>query len=69
MSADLLLNDVESLGFFFKNLWFSKVGMDSQRRLRLNIVDTIIFKKGSPVRWLFTSDQNGVCNFPIYVSY
>lgn len=50
------LNQLESFNFAFKYLWSS----DINRRAKLHIVDTIIFKDGLPYYWIFTSDKTGV---------
>lgn len=51
------LKDAESLCYFLHALWSPEKRDD---RLRLSIVDTIIFRDGCPIRWLFTSEKTGV---------
>lgn len=50
-------NPLESFHLLFKNLW----SMNIAYRLKMNVVDTVLYKDGSPFCWLFTSDQTGVC--------
>lgn len=50
------LNALESFSFLYKNLW----SLDTSKRAKVNIVDTILFKDGLPYMWLFTSDKTGV---------
>lgn len=50
------MNPLESFCFYTKSLWSGDVA----KRLPIQIVDTIIFLKGRPYSWLFTSQKTGV---------
>lgn len=50
------LTDVESFSFLFKSIWEKETDI----KCHCNIPDTILFKDGKPIRWLFTSESNGV---------
>ena len=54
--SDIDFNSVESFHLLLKNLWSADLAF----RLRLNVVDTILFRDGVPHYWIFTSDQTGV---------
>jgi hypothetical protein len=47
---------LESFHLLLKSVWNAEFAF----RLKLNIVDTILFKDGRPNYWIFTSDQTGV---------
>jgi hypothetical protein len=49
-------NALESFHLLFKNLW----SMNIAYRVKLNVVDTVLYKEGKPFCWLFTSEQTGV---------
>ena len=50
------LSDAESFSFLFCSLWDASSDV---RRCVVNIPDTIMYKDGTPHRWLFTSEQSG----------
>jgi hypothetical protein len=52
----LRLDEVESMLCFMLHLWQTS----KTQRVRAFIPDTIIFKQGYPLRWLFTSDKSQV---------
>lgn len=51
------LSNVESFSFLFKSLWSPVETIDG--RFKLNVLDVILFDKGVPFRWLFTSSKTG----------
>ena len=53
------LNDCESFSFLFSSLWEADSAATGHRRVVVNIPDTIMYKDGTPNRWLFTSEQTG----------
>ena len=54
------LNPVESFSFLFKNLWIPLSTKQKNEKFRISIIDTILFKDGIPLHWLFTSEKTGV---------
>jgi hypothetical protein len=61
-------NALESFHLLFKNLW----SMNIAYRVKLNVVDTVLYKEGKPFCWLFTSEQTGVSinhNQNVFVLY
>ena len=60
MPTVLALDNFESFCFFNKSIWNSSL---NAKKFHLNIPDTILFKNGVPIRWLFTSEQTGVSSF------
>jgi hypothetical protein len=51
------LSNVESFSFLFKSIWSPVETIDG--RSKLNVLDVILFDKGVPFRWLFTSSKTG----------
>jgi hypothetical protein len=51
------LSNVESFSFLFKCIWSPSEILDG--RSKLNVLDVILFDKGVPFRWLFTSSKTG----------
>jgi hypothetical protein len=51
------LSNIESFSFLFKSVWSPSETVDG--RSKLNILDVILFDKGVPFRWLFTSSKTG----------
>lgn len=63
-TVDMDLSPVESFHTLFKNLWSMNIAF----RIKLNVVDTMLFRDGLPYYWIFTSDQTGVslCHLKMY---
>jgi len=57
-STTVYMSPLESFNFGIKYLWVN----DPNARVKVNIVDTIIFKEGKPFYWIFTSEKTGVMN-------
>jgi hypothetical protein len=58
------LTEIEAFDFFFEALW-KKVESSApvetiKEKFKGNIVDTILFRHGKPIKWLFTSEKTGV---------
>ncbi len=54
-------NEFEKYNFFLITFSYCYVQVIFMYyRVQLNILDTIIFKNGFPIKWLFTSETNGV---------
>jgi hypothetical protein len=53
--SNILLMDAESFGFVYNYIWI----VANERKVALNIPDTILFKEGRPFRWLFTTRHTG----------
>lgn len=54
--TNTVLSPLESFNFGIKYLWAN----DPNARVKLNVIDTIIFKEGKPFYWVFTSEKTGV---------
>jgi len=54
-STTVYMSPLESFNFGIKYLWVN----DPNARVKVNIVDTIIFKEGKPFYWIFTSEKTG----------
>lgn len=49
-------SSIESFHLLYKNLWSANIAY----RIKLKLVDTVLYKDGNPYCWLFTSEQTGV---------
>mmetsp|Transcript_20737 Transcript_20737/g.34907 ORF Transcript_20737/g.34907 Transcript_20737/m.34907 type:complete len:1275 (-) Transcript_20737:194-4018(-) len=52
------LSELESFHFLYRSLWNQNTD-ERVTRQKMNMMDTIIFLQGFPVRWLFTSEKTG----------
>jgi hypothetical protein len=57
--TNTVLSPLESFNFGIKYLWAN----DPNARVKVNMIDTIIFKEGKPFYWVFTSEKTGVMTF------
>ena len=57
VGAVVALSDTESFSFLFKALWSSETAKDT--KIKLKLLDIILFHEGIPFRWLFTSSKSG----------
>ena len=62
--TNTVLSPLESFNFGIKYLWAN----DPNARVKLNVVDTIIFKEGKPFYWVFTSEKTGVMTQHLYIA-
>ena len=56
------LSDIESFSCVFKSLWWDGVASDltnNTSKLKMNLLDTILFRNGVAFRYLFTSSKTG----------
>ena len=56
------LSDIESFSCIFKSLWWDGVTGDMSNntsKLKMNLLDTILFRNGVAFRYLFTSSKTG----------
>ena len=58
---NIALSSVEAFCFLFKSAWdvapLGRPLMSPDHKFHINIVETILFKRGVPHRWLFTSER------------
>ena len=56
------LSEIESFSCVFKSLWWDGVGSDinnNTSKLKMNLLDTILYRNGVAFRYLFTSSKTG----------
>ena len=63
-AVDMEFTPLESFHLLFKNLWSVNIAY----RIKLNVIDTILFRDGEPYYWIFTSEQTGVCSSAVALS-